>query len=370
MSSYVKIELMRKAELYEELEDKKVKCTACQHRCVIASGDVGFCETRLNKNGTLHSLIYGILNGIQADPIEKKPLYHFHPGTQVLSLGSYGCNYRCKQCLNWHCSWGEPAAKILQQLKAQGSRLKERIISPKEIVELAMEKQIPGIAFTYNEPSIWPEYVHDTAKLAKEKGLYTVFVSNGMWTKEQLNYLGSVIDAANIDIKGYSKETYKKMGAFRKKVLENCALAKKKYNIFIELTTLIIPTINDSEKELKSIAKWIKKEMGKDTPWHLSRFDPNLAPDDEFRKLDFTPTKTLKKAYEIGKDEGLENVYVWAPAKGFGDKLFSVGDTVCPKCGKKVITRDGGWRPEMVGVEKKQRGVVCKFCGEELNLIL
>lgn len=363
------IKLVKKARLFKKLPQKQVQCLACQRYCQIASGKVGFCQTRLNKNGQLYALTYGILNGIQIDPIEKKPLYHFYPGTSCLSIGSYGCNYRCKQCLNWHCSWGSPANEILKKLITNSSLLTTEIIPPKRIVDLAIQKNIPGIAFTYNEPSIWPEYVYDVAKLAKEKGLYTVFVTNGSWSKECLEYLAPVIDACNIDIKGFYPQTYQKMGAFFGQILEVTQLVVKKYKIFTELTTLIIPTINDSEKELKTIARWIVKNLGPEIPWHLSRFDPGLAPDQQFQNLPTTPIEILKKAYDIGKNTGLYFVYVWAPPKKWTEELFSIGDTFCPQCGKLIIKRSG-WQPELVGIKKIREKVNCQFCQTKLNLIL
>ncbi len=371
------------SSLFKRLKSQKVQCLTCQRYCQISDGQVGFCQTRLNgviknytinQKGQLYALTYGILNGIQIDPIEKKPLYHFYPGTQVLSIGSYGCNYRCKQCLNSHCSWGGPAKTILQELISSSSSSSSKVnyTSPEEIVKLALQKNIPGIAFTYNEPSIWPEYVFNCAKLAKKKGLYTVFVTNGSWSQECLEFLAPVIDATNIDIKGFYPQTYAKMGAFFGQILAMTELVVKKYKIFTELTTLVIPTINDSEKELKEIANWVVKKLGSEIPWHLSRFDPGLAPDKDFQKLPDTPMKTLQKAYEIGKKAGLKHVYVWAPPKKWGEELFAVGDTYCPKCNKLVIRRTA-WQPEIVGVDLSRQKAgknKCKFCGKKLNLKL
>lgn len=353
---------MYPALLFKKLPGQKVNCQLCQRRCVIASGKTGFCLTRQNIKGKLFSLTYGILTGFQIDPIEKKPLYHFHPGTQVLSIGSYGCNFRCRQCLNWSHSWGEPATSRLKDL-AKGS--KEKIIPPEKVVEVAKKGKYPGIAFTYNEPLIWLEYVLDCAKLAKKAGLFTVFVTNGSWTKESLTFLAKVIDAANVDVKGATAKSYQKQGAFFGKVLENLVLAKK-LGIFLELTTLVIPGINDSSKELEKIAKWMVKNLGKKTPWHLSRFSPELAPDREFQKISSTPKKTLEKAYQIGKKAGLEFVYIWAPPSSFGEGFFAIGDTVCPKCGAKVVARSG-WQPEIKRITKDGK---CKKCGEDLNVIL
>lgn len=386
---------MFKARLFKTFPQKKVKCLACQRYCQINNNQVGFCQTRLNKDGQLYSLTYGILNGIQIDPIEKKPMYHFYPGTQVLSIGSYGCNYRCRQCLNWHCSWGDNASTMLAKLKIDflschpgdpaiagsiGSRRGfyrlppkadslQNDISPQELVDLTIKGNYPGIAFTYNEPSIWPEYVYDCAKLAKAKGFYTVFVTNGSWSQETLSYLAPVIDAANIDIKGFYPETYAKMAAFFGKLLAVTELAIKKYKIFTELTTLVIPTINDSTKELTAISQWIAKNLGPEIPWHLSRFDPDLSPDEQFKRLPTTPIATLKKAYEIGKKAGLKHIYVWAPPKNLEEQLFSLEDTFCPKCGKLVIKRNA-WQPELRGVQKKGKKIICQFCQKKLNLQL
>ena len=304
---------MRKAKLFEKLPGKEVRCTACQRYCLIKVGKVGFCLTRKNINGQLYSLNYGLASAIQIDPIEKKPLYHFHPGTEILSIGSFGCNFRCKQCQNSQCSWGRQATEKLTNL-SNLDKVNNSYISPKDLVNLAIEKNSPGIAFTYNEPVIWPEYVHDAAKLAKEKGLYTVFVSNGSWTKEALNYYGQFISAANIDFKGWGEKVYASQGAFWGKIRENLILASKK-GIHLELTTLIIPGINDNPKDLQAIAFWIVKNLGKKTPWHLSRFNPDLAPDKEFAKIPPTPADTLEKAYKIGRKAGLAYVYIWPPQK-------------------------------------------------------
>ncbi|MFC1711134.1 AmmeMemoRadiSam system radical SAM enzyme [Patescibacteria group bacterium] len=358
---------MKKAVLGKKLLNKEVLCLACQRYCRIKDNKTGFCQTRLNQNGQLFSLTYGVINGIQLDPIEKKPLYHFYPGSQVASIGSYGCNYRCKQCLNHWCSWGSPATEILHSLKTKTENIK--VIEPESFVNSILSKGYPGIAFTYNEPSIWPEYVYEVGKLAKEKGLFTVFITNGSWSKEALEYLAPVIDAVNIDIKGFFPKTYKKMNAFIGSVLEKTELVVKKYKILTELTTLIIPGINDSLKELESLTAWIVKELGKDIPWHLSRFDPNLSKDQEFQKIPVTSIKTLKKAYKIGKKAGLNYIYVWAPPKSINESLFAIESTTCPKCGKLVIKRDA-WQPELIGVQKKGKKVICKYCKKSLNIII
>ena len=359
---------MIKAKLFKSFSSGKVRCLACQRKCLISPGQTGFCQSRLNKNKKLYALTYGIVNGFQLDPIEKKPLYHFYPGTKVLSFGSYGCNYRCKQCLNYWCSWGEPAGEILPKLKdlSNLSGLNVNYVEPKEIIDLAIKQNVSAIAFTYNEPVIWPEFVYDTAKLAKKNGLSVILVTNGSWTKKALAYYGQYIDAVNIDIKGFYPQTYAKMGAFFGQILAITELAVKKYKLFTELTTLIIPGINDSLKELKAIASWIKKSLGADIPWHLSRFDPDLAPSPDFKKLPATPVKTLKKAYQIGKQTGLNYVYVWAPPTLKANNFLALGNSFCPKCGRLIVKRSG-WRPQIKGIKKKKNHYFCRFCGSELN---
>jgi len=349
---------MHKAKLFDKLSGDKVRCTACQRYCQISQNKVGFCSSRKNTNGQLYSLNYGYASGVQLDPIEKKPLYHFYPGSQVLSIGSFGCNFRCKQCQNWDCSWG--ATKILSDL----SNLD--YLSPEDLVDLAISRGSPGLAFTYNEPAIWPEYVRDAAKLAKKKGLYTVFVSNGSWTREALAYYGKFIDAANIDLKGWGEKVYKIQGAFWGQLLDNLILAYKKYQIHLELTTLLIPGINDKKSDLEKLASWIAKNLGPRIPWHLSRYSPVRSPDEKFAKIPPTPEETLKKAYQIGKKAQLDFVYVWAPDEG-KEKFLSYGDTFCPKCKKKVLKRSY-WQPEFIGVKQFAGRGVCQYCKTDLYL--
>ena len=349
---------MRETLVYQKLSNKSVRCAVCQRRCLIPDGQTGFCQTKINQNGKLYTLNYGLIQGIQVDPIEKKPFYHFLPGSLVPSIGSFGCNFRCKQCLNWSYSWGDTADSLLSQVR-QGKEFP--IISPQELIKQIRQTGHRGIAFTYNEPVIWAEYALDTAKLAKKEGFFTLFVTNGSWTRETLDKIGPFIDAANIDFKGFSAETYAKMGAFFGEIPQMAKYAKDKYKIFLEITTLLIPGINDNPKELKEMTDWIAKNLGPKTPWHLSQFDPNLAPDPEFQKIPFTTIRQLQEAAEIGKKAGLEFIYIWAP-----NANFSLGDTFCPKCQTLCIKRSG-WKPEILAVDKKRR---CRRCGEDLNLVL
>jgi len=355
---------MKEAVLYQKLKNKIVRCQVCQRRCLLLKDKIGFCRSRLNKSGKLYSLLHGIINGpIQIDPIEKKPFYHFKPGSLVASIGSFGCNFRCKQCLNWWCSWGEPATGELKKL-AQPKSLKLKAkssISPGEIIKTINEAGYQGIAFTYNEPVIWVEFAHDLAVLAKKAGLYPVFVTNGSWTKEALDYLGPYLDAANIDFKGFSEKTYQKQGAFFGQVPEMTIYAQKKYQIHLEITTLLIPGINDHPEELKKMARWISKNLGPDTPWHLSQFDPEAAPDKEFQKIPFTSVEQLEKAAEIGEKAGLNHVYIWAP-----NSYYSRSNMICPKC-KRIVIKRLGWQPIEVKITKEGK---CQFCGYELRIVL
>lgn len=351
---------MIEALVYEKMKNSFVRCGICQRRCTIAEGKTGFCLTKLNNGGQLFSLNYGLVRGIQLDPIEKKPFYHFKPGSVVPSLGSFGCNFRCRQCLNWWCSWGEPATGILKEL-GRGNRSQEHL-SPEALVTELKKTGYLSVAFTYNEPVIWPEYVLDTARLAKKEGLFTLFVSNGSWTKETLDKVGPFIDAANIDFKGFSDQTYARMGGFFGEIPEMSKYAQEKHHIFIEITTLLIPGVNDDPLELKEMTRWVVRYLGPKTPWHLSRFDPDLAPDKDFKKIPATSVEELKKAASIGRSSGLQFIYIWAP----GEDPYYESDTFCPQCKNLVIER-AGWQPKIISVDKKG---CCSKCRENLNIIL
>ncbi len=350
---------MQEANLYQKLKNKTVRCQVCQRNCLISEGKVGFCLSRLNQGGRLFTLLYGVIaGGIQIDPIEKKPFYHFKPGSLVASVGSFGCNFRCKQCLNWWSSWGEPGTKQLNFLASNYHQFKK--IKPENIIKTIIKSGYLGIAFTYNEPVIWVEFAHDLARLAKKAGLYTVFVTNGSWTQRTIDYLAPFIDAANIDFKGFSEKTYQKQAAYFGQVPEMAVYAQKK-GIFLEITSLIIPGVNDNPEELKKMADWIVKNLGPDTPWHFSQFDPQAAPDKKFQKIPFTRIKDLEKASEIGRSAGLKHVYIWAP-----DSSYSQSDTFCPKCKNFVIKR-AGWQPEKIDIDFPGN---CRFCGYKLKIIL
>ncbi|MFC1511307.1 AmmeMemoRadiSam system radical SAM enzyme [Candidatus Margulisiibacteriota bacterium] len=285
---------LKEALFYEKLSDSKVRCTLCPWDCKIAPGKAGICGVRQNIDGKLYSLIYGKVSSVAVDPIEKKPLYRFHPGTRVLSLGTYGCNMKCGHCQNWNIAH-----------KSSGP---SDFILPEKLVDLAKENNCPGIAWTYNEPTIWFEYALEGAKLAKAAGLYTVFVTNGYINPEPLDMIGPYLDAYSVDIKGFTNEFYQKLAKVKsfQPVLEATIRAKKKWKMHVEVTTLVIPTLNDDEAQLKSIADWIVENLGPDTPWHVSRFMPYL----EYKHLPPTPVETLEKAKAIGIGAGLKFVYI------------------------------------------------------------
>ncbi len=353
--------IMIEALVYKKLKNGLVKCGICHRQCVIPEGKTGFCLAKKNNNGKLYAINYGLIQGIHIDPIEKKPFYHFYPGELVPSLGSYGCNFHCRQCLNSWCSWGEHSVSLLRRANDFSHYPAS---DPKRLIDSIIESGYRGIAFTYNEPVIWPEYALEVAKAAKAKNLFTLFVTNGSWTKKTLDIIGPYIDAANIDFKGFSEPTYQKMGGLFKGIPDSARYAQEKHHIFIEITTLIIPGINDDFGEIKKMTRWIVKNLGKKTPWHLSQFEPLLAPDKQFRKIPATSIESLKAIADIGKNAGLEFVYIWAPSNGPGG-LYSEGDTRCPRCRKLVVMRKG-WRPELIGIDESGR---CLFCGEEINII-
>jgi len=292
---------VKEALLYETIDGKKTRCNACNHRCIITENKRGICGVRENRDGKLYSLVYGKIIAEHIDPIEKKPLYHFMPGTFSLSIATVGCNFRCLHCQN---------ADISQQIKNQKSKIKNQNFlgedkTPEQIIQDALDNKCPSISYTYTEPTIFVEYALDCMKLAKGEELRNVWVSNGYMTKETLDLVDEYLDAVNIDLKAFSEEFYQNIcGARLKPILENLIDIKKR-RIWLEVTTLIIPGKNDSEKELKQIAEFIKKELGDDTPWHVSRFFPYY----KMKDAPPTPVEKIYEAVEIGKKAGLRYVY-------------------------------------------------------------
>jgi len=304
---------MKKAILFKKLAGDLVRCTACAHYCRIEASKTGICGVRKNHKGDLFLLVYGKAVAVNVDPIEKKPLYHFMPKTSILSFGTVGCNFKCDFCQNWDISQRTKGLKNLSIPLEAGLRTKEQEeqfewgdnLTPNEIVNLAVKNKIPSIAYTYNEPAIFFEYAFDTAKLVKKAGLKNVFVSNGYQSKESRDKILPYLDAINIDLKFFDDKSYQKYcGAKLKPVLENITLYHTN-KVHLEVTTLIIPGLNDSTENLKKIAEFIANLSPK-IPWHISRFFPAYKMLDS----DITPESTLKKAQTIGKKAGLRYVYL------------------------------------------------------------
>jgi len=288
---------MKEALLYRKLDGKKVQCQNCAHYCLVLPGKRGICGVRENIDGKLYALNYGKIIACQIDPIEKKPLYHFLPRTYSLSIAAAGCNFACQNCQNW---------QISQTPKSKNSfGVKET--APQTVVELALKNSLPSISYTYTEPAIFSEYALDVMKLAGIRGIKNVWVSNGFWSKELFDMVSPYLDAANIDLKSFDDDFYKKICQGRLQPVLDILKKLKKKKIWVEITTLVLPGLNDQEKTFKEIAGFIKKELGAETPWHVSRFFNDVSW--QLKDLPDTPTKTIEKAYQIGKKAGLKHVY-------------------------------------------------------------
>ncbi len=311
----------KEAALYERAEGGRVVCNLCSFRCHIAEGKRGLCAVRENRGGKLYSLVYRRLISAGSDPIEKKPLFHVMPGSRSFSIATVGCNFRCLHCQN----------SSISQMARDTGRIMGEDVGPEEIVANALKSRCKSIAYTYTEPTIFFEYAEDTALLAREAGLKNIFVSNGYMTRECIDRAVGFLDAANIDLKTFNDETHKKLcgGARLEHVLETISYMREK-GIWVEVTTLVIPGLNDSDEELRHIAKWIYK-TDPAMPWHISAFHPSYKLTDKPR----TPVATLDRAREIGFDEGLRYVYTGnAP----GDEGES---TYCYNCDVVLIKRFG-----------------------------
>jgi pyruvate formate lyase activating enzyme len=335
---------VREAVLWS-VEERGVRCGVCPHFCLIPEGHTGFCNVRENSAGTLVPLTYARVASVAVDPIEKKPVFHYAPGAQVLSLGSVGCSMRCRHCQNWSISRATPQDEAHQL----------HDLTPAAAVSLAQEYECPGIAFTYNEPIIQIEYVLDVARLAHESGLFTVMVTNGYITPSALDLLGGLVDVWRVDLKGATDESYKRFCRVPspEPVREMAVRARFHWGMHVEVVTNVVPAINDSEADLRAMAKWISRDLGPDTPWHVTRFFPYL----ELSDLDPTPIETLRSAVRIGHEEGLRFVYPGNVDSGDGE------DTVCPQCGA-VAVRRRGYEVSRVRVLDG----VCERCGEPLNI--
>jgi pyruvate formate lyase activating enzyme len=311
---------MKEARFYNKAEDLSVNCYLCNHRCHIQEGKKGVCAVRQNMNGVLYTLVYGNPIAQHIDPIEKKPLFHYYPGSQSFSIGTVGCNFRCLHCQNSDISQSPRESHILSH----------QIFPPEQIVQAAKKSRCQSISYTYTEPTIYFEYAFDCSVLAKKEGIGNVFVTNGYTTLEALQSIQPYLDAANIDLKSFRDDFYRRVCGARLQPTLDSIRAYKKLGIWIELTTLIIPDHNDTEEELRDIARFIR-ELGVDTPWHVTAFYPTYKLQDQPR----TPAAVLKKAREIGLSEGLRYVYTGNVPGDEGE------NTYCYQCGKILIKRIG-----------------------------
>lgn len=331
--------------LYEQLAGRLVQCHVCPRRCRIAPGHAGVCRARVNDDGVLYAITYGKVCSVAADPIEKKPLYHFFPGSTVLSLGSVGCSFACRHCQNWQIAHADPrdSARHLRDLPIRN------------VAVLAANNDCQGIAWTYNEPTIWLEYILDCARVAHEAGLYTVMVTNGYITEDALDLLGPHIDAYRVDVKGFSDEQYRELCRIPalEPVLAAAERAQAEHDCHVEVVTNVIPGFNDDAATLRAIADWIAHRLGSGTPWHVTRFIPHL----ELAQVPSTPIATLEAAVGIGHEAGLEFVYVGNVPGHDGQ------NTICPQC-RRLLVRRTGSAVEDVAL----RGRLCAMCGQDVHM--
>ncbi|MBN2041405.1 MAG: AmmeMemoRadiSam system radical SAM enzyme [Spirochaetes bacterium] len=327
----------KEAQYYKQLQDEKLQCLLCPHNCIIPKNKSGICGTRINFDGRLVTTIYGQVTAASMDPIEKKPLYHFYPGKDILSIGTKGCNFKCIFCQNWH---------IAHDLNANTS-----YYEPEEILQSAIGKKSIGLAYTYTEPFIWFEYVMDCSRLAKENNLKNVYVTNGFINPEPLQDIMEYADAMNIDLKTFRDSTYKRISGGRlDKVLDTIRAANERCHV--ELTTLIATGINDDMEEMKDIIQFISS-VDRKIPWHISRYHPAYKYNAPATDIDF-----IMSVYEEARKE-LNFVYCGNIPGSYGGS-----DTVCPSCGTIVVSRTG----YNTRIENLENGC-CKKCGADLNII-
>ena len=337
---------MKKSLLYKKLGENILECQTCAHFCKIAHQKRGICGVRENKEGTLYALNYNKIIAQHIDPIEKKPLFHFLPGTLSFSIAAQGCNFRCLNCQNWDISQGP---------KLTGKIFGEKI-SPQQLIKSALENNCQSISYTYTEPTVFLEMALAIMKPARKKGLKNIWVSNGFMSEKTLNLIAPYLDAINIDLKFFDDKIYQKItGGRLAPVLKNLKEIKKR-GIWLEVTTLVIPTFSDDKKTFQKIAEFIKKELGENVPWHILAFSPQISW--KLKHLPPTPEKSIKLGYQIGKQKGLKYVYTGNVFNDSGE------NTYCPVCEKKIIERIG------FIVKRYDKNGYCPQCRNKIDLIL
>jgi pyruvate formate lyase activating enzyme len=330
------------AMLWEALDGQKVRCDLCGHRCVIAAGKYGVCRVRENVAGALKTHSYGALVAMNVDPIEKKPLFHFLPGSMSLSVAAAGCNFQCEFCQNWQIS----------QAPRQGAESTAQAVSPAQIVSAAASHDCASISYTYTEPTVFFELAYDTARLARARGIRNSFVSNGFLTPLAVKTIAPYLDAINVDLKAFRDETYRRVMKATLEPVLTCLKALVGAGIWVEVTTLVVPGMNDSPAELRDTARFIAGELGPAVPWHVSRFHGDYR----MARTPSTPLETLELACKIGKEAGLHYVYA-GNVPGRTDE-----NTYCPGCGKALIERVG------FSVRRNElRGGACPVCAHRIE---
>ncbi len=334
---------LQEARLYQRAEGMSVSCGLCNHRCTIQDGKTGICGVRRNTAGRLWATTYGLVSAEAVDPIEKKPLYHYLPGSLCYSLGSVGCNFRCAHCQNWQISQTSP----------DDCQLRE--ILPEEGVRRALRAGCRSIAWTYNEPTIWHEYALAMGGHARKEGLGTVYVTNGYMTADALRELSPVLSAFRVDIKAFRDEFYRHVcGARLEPVLESAVTARE-LGMHIETVTLLIPGQNDSPEETGDLIRWVIENLGPDTPMHFTRFHPDY----KAREIPATPVATLERVYQQAKDLGLRFPFTGNVPGHHGEHTW------CPACGALLIERRG-YSTNIRGLD----GKTCRSCGEQVALVI
>lgn len=325
----------KEAMYYKKIDEETVQCQLCPRKCTLSNGQRSFCRVREPKGGKLYSLAYGLPCAVHTDPIEKKPLFHFMPGTQAFSIATAGCNFRCKYCQNWSISQSPPEDVDNQNLM------------PEDVVKAAIKERCPTISYTYTEPSIFYEYMLDTAKLAKAKGIRNMYHSNGSLNPEPVAELAPYLDGANIDLKAFNQTFYTNVCAGYLDIVLNTLTVLKREGVWVEVTNLVVPSLNDDLDQIRSMALWIRQTMGEDTPLHFSRF----WPENKLTNLEPTPVSTLDAAREIAQKVGLKFVYIGNVPGHKGE------NTYCPECEKMIIQRSG-----YSVLQNNIKDGKCKFC--------
>jgi pyruvate formate lyase activating enzyme len=332
------INTQKKAMYYEKLDDNKVICKLCPHECILKPGNTGLCNARKNENGDLISMSYGKIVAVHIDPIEKKPLYHFYPGSQTFSIGTAGCNLHCKNCQNSSISQASPMD------------IEFTDATPEQIVYTAIKNNCNSISYTYTEPTIFYEFMLETAKLAHEKGLKNIIVSNGFINQEPLLELIPYIDAANIDLKCFSDSIYRDITTGSLQPVLNTLKTIKENGVWLEITNLVIPNHTDNLKMIEEMCLWLYDNGFNDVPLHFSRFHSSYKMND----IPVTPLKTLEQAYDIAKENGIKYVYL-------GNVNSEKRNTICPHCNAIVIERNG------FEANTKDFSGNCQKCGKKIN---